>query len=294
MFNRRLRSLIFFHVAKTGGTSATASLRPLFANSATNNGNLSTACLASYPGTADTLFHGHPEHGVAWAVPRGAVTATLLRAPDEQAVSNYLHLLRNPQLPLYGMAMRLGFSGLMTAHWPLLAFQAISLDVALSTTHSDTPADFLARMPDIQRFLDRIDVVGCLDQLDTMLHDAAKRTGHLVPPPAPRLNTAAEFGTELREVERLRAEYHALAANPLLRQVMAAEAMLVARARARSSRPCFGLVVNATRLGVRAAWRHAALPASTLPIQSPSASGEAAALPITTPPRLHQHCLAAP
>jgi len=191
-------------------------------------------------------------------VPRGAVTATLLRAPDEQAVSNYLHLLRNPQLPLHDMAVRLGFSGLMAAHWPLLAFQAISLDVALSTTYSDTPADFLARMPDIQRFLDRIDVVGCLDQLDTMLHDAAQRTGHHVPPPAPRLNTAAEFGTEWREVERLRAEYHALAADPVLRQVMAAEAMLVACARGRSSRPYFGSVVNATGSGMRASQRRAA------------------------------------
>ncbi|MGI4802037.1 MAG: hypothetical protein ACRYG8_50005 [Janthinobacterium lividum] len=236
MFSRRLRSLIFFHVAKTGGTSATARLRPLFANSATSNGNLSAACLASYPGAGDTLFHGHPEHGIAWAVPRGVVTATLLRAPDEQAVSNYLHLLRNPQLPLHGMAVRLGFSSLMAAHWPLLAFQAISLDVALSTTHCDTPADFLGRMPDIRRFLDRIDVVGCLDQLNTVLHDAAQRTGHPVPPLAPRLNTAAEFGTEWREVERLRAEYHALAVDPVLRQVMEAEAMLVARARARCVR----------------------------------------------------------
>ncbi len=61
MFSLRLRSLVFFHVAKTGSTSATASLRPLFANSATSNGNLSAACLASHPGTRDTLFHGHPE-----------------------------------------------------------------------------------------------------------------------------------------------------------------------------------------------------------------------------------------
>ncbi len=237
MLNRRLRSLVFFHVAKTGGTSATASLRSLYATSVTSNGNLSANCLATSPQAGGTLFHGHPEHGVAWAIPRGVVTATLLRAPDEQAVSNYLHLLRNPHLPLHAMAVRLGFSGLMTAHWPLLAFQAISLDVALSTTHSDTPAEFLARMPDIQRFLNRIDVVGCLDQLDTVLHDAAHRTGHPVPPPAPRLNTAAEFGTARREVEQLRTEYRALSANPLLREVMAAEAMLVARARARCISP---------------------------------------------------------
>ncbi len=240
MFNQKLRSLVFFHIAKTGGTSATAALREVFPVAVTSNGNLSNACWASSPAAGDPrqgdlLYHGHPEHGVAWNVPRGAITATVLREPEEHAVSSYFHLLRNPDLPLHGMAVRLGFTGLMRAHWPLLAFQAISLDVAISQTPIDTPERFFSRLPGVRRFLKRIHVVGCLDQLDTVLQAAVQRTGRAPPPVAPRLNTAAEFGVGQHEVEQLRADYRNLADAPLLRHVMAAETMLVAQAKRRGA-----------------------------------------------------------
>lgn len=261
--NQTLRSMVFFHVPKTGGTSATATLQPSFAASVTSSGNLSKACLGSRPGESGVLFHGHAEHDVARAVPPGAVTATLLRAPDEQAVSSYCHLLRNPHLPLHGPATRLGFSGLMRDHWQMLVFQAVSLDVAISTTPVSTPDDFFARLPAIRRFLDRINVVGCLDQIDTFLRDAARRTNHAIPPPAPRLNTAAEFGVDGREVERLRAEYQALAAIPLLRELMLAEAALISQAEARCNQwlKSWGLPIGALR-----ACRPGAVPGTRLEI----------------------------
>ena len=203
VFNQTLRPLVFFHIAKTGGTSATAALRPLFSDAITSGGNLSIACLDSHSSADDLLYHGHPEHGAAWAVPRGAVTATVLRTPEAQAVSNYLHLLRNPHLPLHDLAMHLRFSGLMRAVPSLLAFQAVSLDVAISMKPLHTMEEFFVRLPAVQRFLNRIDVVGCLDQLDTVLHDAARRTGRPAASllPAPCLNTVAEFGTGQREVD---------------------------------------------------------------------------------------------
>ena len=254
MFNQTLRPLVFFHIAKTGGTSATAALRPFFSDAVSSDGNLSTACLASRPPTDDVLYHGHPEHGAAWAVPRGAVTATVLRAPEEQAVSNYLHLVRNPHLPLHDEAMQLGFSGLMRAVPRLLAYQAVSLDVAISMKQLHTPDEVFARLPAVRRFLNRIDVVGCLDQLDAVLHDAAQRTGRPAASllPTPCLNTAAEFGTGQHEVDQLRAEYRSLAADPLLRTLMEAEASLVARARARCASR-----LKSWRLPVRAfrSWR---------------------------------------
>ena len=239
MFNRSLRSLVFFHVAKTGGTSATETLRPLFANTATEDGNLSARCLASHPGCDDVLYHGHPLHAVAERVPTRAVTATVLRAPAEQAVSNYLHLLRNPQLPLHADAVRLGFRGLLVKHPLLLAFQAVSLNVAISGEQIHAPAQLLRRLPAVTRFLDRIDVVGCLDQLDAVLRHAADLTGRPAGAlhPAPFLNTAAEFGTEGREAYRLRSECQTLATFPMHRRLMEAEAMLVARVHAR----CAGL-----------------------------------------------------
>ncbi len=236
----------------------------MFSATITSNGNLSNACWASCPAAGDPrqgdlLYYGHPEHGVAWNVPRGAITATVLREPEEQAVSSYFHLLRNPHLPLHGMAVRLGFAGLMAAHWPLLAFQAISLDVAISQTPIDTPERFFSRLPGVRRFLRRIHVVGCLDQLDTVLQAAAQRTGRAPPPAALCLNTAAEFGVAQREVAQLRAEYRNLADVPLLRQVMAAETMLVAQARRRGARR---LNFWPLPLGVLQGWRQEAPPVS--------------------------------
>ena len=254
MFSQKLRPLVFFHIAKTGGTSATAALRLLFGDAVTSDGNLSMPCLASRPLANDVLYHGHPEHGAAWAVPHGAVTATVLRTPEEQAVSNYLHLLRNPHLPLHDGAMQLGFSGLMRAAPLLLAYQAVSLNVAISMEQLHTPDEVFARLPAVWRFLNSIDIVGCLDQLDTVLRDAAQRTGRpgASLPPAQFLNTAAGFGTGQHEVDQLRAEYRALAADPLLCRLMTAEASLVARARTRcaSRLKSWVLPVRASR-----AWR---------------------------------------
>ena len=142
MFSQKLRPLVFLHIAKI---SATAALRLLFSDAITSGGNLSVACLASQPTADDVLYHGHPEHGAAWAVSRGAVTATVLRTPAARAASNYQHLLRNPHLLLQDLAMQLGFSGLMRAVPSLLAFQAVPLGVAISMKPLQPPDEFFAR-----------------------------------------------------------------------------------------------------------------------------------------------------
>ena len=250
MIRQAPRSLVFFHIPKCGGTSVTAALRSVFPDAVTDAGNLSAASLGSRPHADGILFHGHAEHGAAWHVPRGAVTATMLRTPVDQAISNYSHLRRSPELPLHELACELGFAGLMRNHWPLLVFQAISLDVMISDEPIRTPDMLFDRLPAIHRLLHRIDVVGRLERLPAFLRKVARRTGRSQPRLGERLNVTDRDAAGL-DVASMRQQYHALQAEPLLQRLMAAESALVdiADAKARSK-----LAVCVLPVGRRRHW----------------------------------------
>ena len=230
----QISSLVFFHIPKSGGTSVTAALRKMFTACISEDGNLSERCFQDHASHRDCLFHGHAQHGTASCVPRGVPTATILREPADQVISNYQHLLRNPGLPLHRAAVELGFSGLMQTHWQLLVFQAISLDVAISAQPIDTPETFFARLPSIRAFLGQIDIVGHLDHIDSFLAHAAWRTGHASSGRAGRLNSAAEHGEPPHEARRLREEYWSLSNEPTLLDLMRTERSLVAYAMKRA------------------------------------------------------------
>ena len=205
----------------------------MFRESVSDNGNLSAAILGSRPDAKDVLFHGHAEHEAYSAIPAGAITAAMLRSPADQAISNYFHILSDPRHPLHDSA-HCGFSRLMSSHWPLVVFQTVSLDVPISSSPIQTIEDLFRRLPEIHRFLDKIDVVGHLDNIEGFLSKIAEKFERKLPVVIPYLNRALGSGSKASEVERLRSEYKELAGNPLMKRLMAVEEETVTLALGRS------------------------------------------------------------
>ena len=92
----------------------------------------------------------------------------------------------------------------MRTHWQVIVFQAIFLDVAQSSSQVDSQETFFRRLPAIKALLNRIDFVGCLEDLDAYIPRLATTYGWPPPPPAPRLNTVQEAGADGAQVSELR------------------------------------------------------------------------------------------
>ncbi len=225
---RNQQSVVFLHIPKTGGTSLTHALGAHFppARRFTDNGNISRSLLARHARDlrSGCFLYGHPEHDTL----DGMVAArlvTVLRRPVDHAISNYLYIRREPGLPLHRDAMAWSFSDFLRHHWPVMVFQATSLDVAQSVTGLDTRETFFDRLPRIRALLDRIDFVGCQDRLDELLVVLAASRGRR-PTPADRLNTSPRSPGHLATTEAMRAQYEALRQAPDTAPLIAAEQAL--------------------------------------------------------------------
>jgi hypothetical protein len=226
-------SLIFLHIPKTGGTSLTQSLRAYFSDECcfTDNGSISASLLRRTTPALEgsCLFHGHPDHDIL-RLCGAARTTTILRRPEDHAISNYLYCQRAIEVPLHRTALEQDFPHFLRIYWQCLVFQAISLDVAQSSHPISSREDFFQRLPRIHMLLDRIDFVGCLDRVDDLLQTVAAAYGWAAPSPVPRLNTAAQYGVDEARIMDMRVQYQALRADPDVAPLIAAEEAIYAQA----------------------------------------------------------------
>jgi len=229
--NSRFRPVVFLHVPKTAGTSliqALLAMKP-WAHTLTHEGNITPELLHSYASLSvdqrsDALIYGHAYHGIFQAF-TDATLLTVVRDPEEQAVSNYLHILRSPDTHLYQDAQALSFRDFLHKHWQCFVFQSMSLDVPTSTCPIASRNDFFSRVPAIHSVLNRIDFVGTTDDLSGFMATLSRAFG--VPaPPMPYLHRAVDLGASTAQIAALRASYRALAEEPSLTHLVAEERAL--------------------------------------------------------------------
>ena len=234
-------TLAFLHIPKTAGTSLTQALLGLYSwtHVLSQHGNIDFTVLEAYrrlPKGHDrgsVLVHGHAGHA-SFDTLANAVTLTVIRDPVEHAISNYLYVRREPDTPLHGQANTLPFDQFLRLIWQFIVFQSISLDVMVSTTPTHSIEDFHHRAEGLPALLERIDLVGVTESLQTLLDALARRLA-VVPPLAPNQHRADEFGVTEADRAVLRAQYHQLADDPKLAPLFAAEQALYEAASCRSS-----------------------------------------------------------
>ncbi len=230
-----LGPLVFLHIPKTGGTTVAQALSAHYRpeRCLTDNGRISVSLLTRH---ADDIargcfVHGHCEHATLPYM-AGARLVTVLRRPEDHAISNYLYLRREPDQVLHEAAMTQEFAEFYRTNWKMMAFQAISLDVPQSSTSVTDHESFFSRVPAMLALLDRIDFVGCLDRVDALL---TALTGGRRAPPALRLNAAPGSAAGGAEIDGMRAQYRALAQAPDTGPVLAVEQNIYEQARRRCS-----------------------------------------------------------
>jgi hypothetical protein len=227
------RPLCFLHIAKTGGTSLTEALARLYPSDHvfSDQGNLWVGYLERLGDrlAGRALLAGHAGQGVAAHLRGRADIITLLRDPADQAVSNYLHVLADPDNALHTDAARVSFPDYLRRHDDQIDFQVRSLALALGT--DITAFEALRLSPDaLTGFLQSLPFVGVAERMEVC---AEVLSGLLVGDPGLRLNcinTAVYRGVSTRTLARLRQDYLGLRQDPYLAPIFAREARLHAAA----------------------------------------------------------------
>jgi hypothetical protein len=230
------RPLCFLHIAKTGGTSLSNALGRVYPDDRRfiDGGHLTVDYLDRVEGalSGPCFIAGHPGPGVISRLAGKADIITLLRRPDRQAVSHYLHILADPDHPLHHAASRQSFPAFFRENPNLIIFQAISLGEALSTP--DAPVDPLNRsgVDTLLHFLESLSFVGAIDRAEECCEQLSALLSADPPLRIACLNSAFCRGVSPKEVKRLLRQYRTLVNDPELSHLFDIEGRLYAKAEA--------------------------------------------------------------
>ncbi len=230
------RPLCFLHIAKTGGTSLSNALGRVYPDDRrfSDGGNITVDYLDRVEGalSGPCFIAGHPGPGVVPRLAGKADIITMLRRPDRQAVSHYLHILTEPGNPFHHSARRQPFSAFIRENPHLIICQAASLGVALST--HDAPVDPLNRngLDTLLRFLESLTFVGAIDRAEECCAQLSARFAIDPPLRLAYRNSALCRGVPPKEVKRLLQQYRALVNDPELSHLFDIEGRLYAKAEA--------------------------------------------------------------
>jgi len=227
------RLILFIHIAKTGGTSFSDALSKLYRPEKRFIGNdltIDTVNRLSSRLDDGGLIAGHVAPGVVKRLRDRAEMITILRRPDEHAISNYLHIRDDPTNPLYEAATNLSISEFLRQNPYHIVFQTGSLLVALSELRDVKVEDVKRNMSAVLRFMDSLPVVGVIDRAQETCRVISRHFNMEGLIQLPRLNTSTDRGVPPAVRERLRSEYHELRRDAALAPLFAIEELIYAEA----------------------------------------------------------------
>lgn len=173
----------------------------------------------------------------------------MLRRPADQAVSNYLHVLSDPENGLHAEASSGSFSDFLRRNDHQIDYQTGSLCVAITSDPARMHEIRTRDVSPVLRLIDSLPFVGvmeraevCGEVLSRVIPDAGAIS-------LPCLNAAVYRGVSVRTLDRLHREYEALREDPQLAPIFAREAAVHARAAAALARLERRLIQTDARAG---------------------------------------------
>jgi hypothetical protein len=201
------KPLFFHHIPKTAGSSLIEAIRMMIRPelAVSDNGNLPRPyvdALVTEGLKPGHFIFGHPGPGAASTLRGKAKIITLLREPREHAISNFLHLLREPENVLHKPAVELGFRNFLLAYPNHVIFQTSSLQIGISAQPVGRAEELIDHLPQIFRYLDEMCLVGIVGGTHGFMAHLAEIMGWSIIPRFPHLNradVAPELHTQLLE-----------------------------------------------------------------------------------------------
>jgi hypothetical protein len=233
---RKSDLLVFLHLLKTGGTSLSNAVGRLFPSDQVfidGSNNLTVEYVQALGGRLDNggFLAGHAGLGVVGLLRDRADIITMLRRPEDQVVSNYLHTRSDPANPLHQDANTLSLSQFIDRHSYYIVNQSGSLYYSILEQDADILKVIGNGVGPVIDLMESMLFVGVTERAEESCAILSRLLNTEYPLRLPYLNTAAaRDGLSTSELNSLRIECRQLRLQPRLAPLFEIEDRVYAKA----------------------------------------------------------------
>lgn len=213
------KPIYYLHIEKTGGTSLTQAIACRFPPDRVfrNGGSITVDYIETIRDRLQEriFIAGHPHLGVGNHIADQADIITLLRKPEHQAVSHYLHAKLDPGHPYHGSATTLSIQDYMLNYPKYLAHQAWILAISFNSAYGEGIDYIIDSVTNIKNRLRSMTFVGVVERFDEVADYVSQHILYGTNIRLPKLNSSIYRGISKNEIARLRKDYQELKRHPV-------------------------------------------------------------------------------